>query len=413
MAEEKKAEGNAFYKAKDYRKALACYTRAIELCPQCVAYYGNRAACRMMLGAYGDALQDARQSVQLDPAFSKGYVRIAKCCLALGDTAAALNAINKAEELDPRSAPDQLAQEKQSLAALQRLTEEMDKAYAKADYRKVIFCVDRALEHATACRRFKLTKAECLALLGRYPEAEEMANDALRMEPTNADALLVRGLCFYYQDNIDRAFLHFKQVLVMAPDHAKARDIFRRAKQLKAKKEEGNEAFKAGRYQEALDLYTGTLTIDPHNRLTNAKVHFNRAVVLVKLNKLKEALEDCDKALELDDTYLKAYHRRARIHMDLRQFEEAVRDYEKIAKMDKSRGKVESRFLVRQILDAFGLDCREQAAPSGGQVGAEKVAEEGLLQDPGDRQERERGRDQEGVQEEGPRPPSRPALLRL
>ena len=52
-------------------------------------------------------------------------------------------------------------------------------------------------------------------------------SDVLRQDQHNADALLVRGLCFYYQDNIDRAFLHFKQVLVMAPDHAKARDIFR------------------------------------------------------------------------------------------------------------------------------------------------------------------------------------------
>lgn len=52
-------------------------------------------------------------------------------------------------------------------------------------------------------------------------------SDILRSDQTNADALLVRGLCFYYQDNIDRAFLHFKQVLLMAPDHVKARNIFR------------------------------------------------------------------------------------------------------------------------------------------------------------------------------------------
>lgn len=135
LAEEKKAEGNAYYKLKDYRKALACYTRAIELCPDSVAYYGNRAACRMMMGSYQDALEDARESTRLDSSFAKGYVRIAKCCLALGDTAAALNAINKAEELDPNS---DLANEKRSLHVLQQLGEEMSKANAKGDYRKVI-----------------------------------------------------------------------------------------------------------------------------------------------------------------------------------------------------------------------------------------------------------------------------------
>lgn len=131
---------------------------------------------------------------------------------------------------------------------------------------------------------------------------------------------------------------------------------------LKAKKDEGNEAFKAGRYQEALDLYDETLSVDPNNKLTNAKVYFNRAVVLVKvkrctfrgvpcgqlanvayvlafqLGKPEEAVTGCDKAIELDESYVKAYLRRAKIFMDLEQFEDAVRDYEKVNKMERNRG---------------------------------------------------------------------------
>ena len=52
-------------------------------------------------------------------------------------------------------------------------------------------------------------------------------SDILRNDSTNADALLVRGLCFYYQDNVEKAFMHFTQVLRLAPDHVKARDIYR------------------------------------------------------------------------------------------------------------------------------------------------------------------------------------------
>lgn len=86
------------------------------------------------MGLYQDALEDARESIRLDGNFAKGYVRIAKCCLALGDLAAALNAINKAEELDPHSG---LANEKRSLQMLQQFAEDMEKSYAKRDYRKV------------------------------------------------------------------------------------------------------------------------------------------------------------------------------------------------------------------------------------------------------------------------------------
>lgn len=39
--------------------------------------------------------------------------------------------------------------------------------------------MDRALEFAPACHRFKILKAECLAMLGRYPEAQSVARYAL------------------------------------------------------------------------------------------------------------------------------------------------------------------------------------------------------------------------------------------
>lgn len=41
------------------------------LCPTCAAYYGNRAATYMMLSQYDKALEDARRSTQIDPAFVK------------------------------------------------------------------------------------------------------------------------------------------------------------------------------------------------------------------------------------------------------------------------------------------------------------------------------------------------------
>ena len=52
-------------------------------------------------------------------------------------------------------------------------------------------------------------------------------SDLLRLDNTNADAIYVRGMCLYYEDNIDKAFQHFQQVLKLAPDHSKAMTIYR------------------------------------------------------------------------------------------------------------------------------------------------------------------------------------------
>ena len=73
----------------------------------------------------------------------------------------------------------------------------------------------------------KISRAECLAFLGRYGEAQEVANDMLRLDNMNADAIYVRGLCLYNEDNVDKAFTHFQQVLRLAPDHVKAKEIYK------------------------------------------------------------------------------------------------------------------------------------------------------------------------------------------
>lgn len=103
-------------------------------------------------------------------------------------------------------------------------------------------------------------------------------------DQTNSDALFVRGMCLYYQDNVDKAFQHFQRVLQYSPDHAKAQSFYKKAKQLQTKKENGNQAFKAGKWQEAYDLYTDALTIDLNNKNINAILYYNRATTCAKVN---------------------------------------------------------------------------------------------------------------------------------
>lgn len=335
QAENKKKEGNGFYSQKNYNSALKLYTEAIELCPTCAAYYSNRAATYMMLYQYEKALADARQAIQIDPAFAKAHLREAKCHLAMGELASAVRCYQKVLDMESSNsaAKTELTQAKTGIQYM----ESAEESYSKKDYRKTLFCMERLIGIAPACRKFKSQKAECLALLKRYQEAQEIANDILRMDSMNVDAIYVRGLCLYYEDNIDKAFQHFQQVLRLAPDHQRAKEVFRKAKALSAKKDEGNTAFRNGRFEEANKLYSQALEIDPLNVFTNSKLYNNRATVLAKLNRHDAAIADCNKAIQLDEKYLKAYMRRAKCYMDSEQYEDAVKDYEKIFKMDQSR----------------------------------------------------------------------------
>jgi len=341
LAEEKKEEGNQFYKLKQYRDAITKYSEAIDLCPQCASFYGNRSACYLMLGQPRQALEDAKTATSIQPDFSKGWTRIARCCVMLGDTVTARQALTKLGSLGEENVGEQ-----RNVEIIERMVSDSQQSYSAGDYRKSLWCLDKALELATYSTTIKTSRAECLAFLGRYAEASETANSVLQIDNMNADAIYVRGLCLYYEDNVDRAFSHFTQVLRFAPDHVRAKEIYKKAKSLKAKKEEGNTAFKAGNLDEAYKLYSEALLIDPCNRSTNAKLYFNRATVAAKQKKTNECISDCDKAIELDPSYVKPLLRRAKCYMESEQYEEAVRDYENLLKSNK--GNMEYRQLLQE-----------------------------------------------------------------
>ena len=63
--------------------------------------------------------------------------------------------------------------------------------------------------------------------------------------------------------------------------------FFQRARQLKTKRDEASDSYKAGRFQEAFDLYSTALSIDPSNKTILAKLYCSRATVLAKVSSTK------------------------------------------------------------------------------------------------------------------------------
>ena len=91
-----------------------------------------------------------------------------------------------------------------------------------------------------------------------------------------------------------------------------------------ALKLQGNDAFGAARYEEAVGLYTDALGHAPRNGVLYA----NRALALLKLHAHAEAEEDCDAALLLDPSNVKAMLRRAQARHATEQYDLALEDLE-------------------------------------------------------------------------------------
>lgn len=354
IAEEKKNAGNENYKAQNYKLALRLYSDAIAICPETPAYYGNRAACYMMLGDFKSALGDSRQSIILDSKFEKSYIRIVKCCLALGDIVGCEQAVKKLLENDPKNTAVNV--ELENCKQLRALEDKAFTSYNQKDYRTALYHTDGCLKYAPASLKYKLLKAECLVLLGRITEANDLAVLCMQADSSNAEAVYVRGLCLYYQDNLEKGLIHFERALSLDPDNKNAREMRFKAKNLKEKKERGNELFKTGKLREAQTAYTEALVIDPTNKDMNSKLFYNRALVNSRLAAYADAVKDCTSALDANPAYLKALTLRAKSYNGLQKYEECVKDYEAALKVERTH---EIKNLLKEAKHSLKLSKRK------------------------------------------------------
>jgi len=139
-------------------------------------------------------------------------------------------------------------------------------------------------------------------------------------------------------------------------------------------KEEGNNDYKAGRYQTAVDKYTVALQVDSTNRLTNAKIYTNRALCRIRLKQYDEAVADCEKAYSLDSTYLKALRTKASALSSAGKWEDVIRTWNEVKEKDR-----DDRNIDREIRKAELELKKAQRKDYYKILGVEKSADENLI----------------------------------
>ncbi|KAK3113815.1 hypothetical protein LTR53_008522 [Teratosphaeriaceae sp. CCFEE 6253] len=331
-AEACKAQGNKFYKAGQYDKAVDEYTKAIDADLQSSTYLSNRAAAYMAAGRWLLALEDCKSADEVEPDNAKILHRLAKVLTSLGRPQEALDVYDRIQP--PATAKDRKpAQDMQS-----HVSQAQDSLQSGTSGSMVLHALDQAEKGlaltVSAPRKWKLMRGEALLKMANpnsLGSAQNLAMDLLRQNNQDPEALVLRGRALYGQGENDKAIQHFRQALQCDPDFKTAVQYLRMVQKLDRMKEEGNAHFKYGRYPQAVDVYTQALDVDPANRGTNAKILNNRALCYSKQRKWREAREDCDKALAMDPSYTKARKTRAKALGESGDWEAAVREYKAIA----------------------------------------------------------------------------------
>ena len=97
-----------------------------------------------------------------------------------------------------------------------------------------------------------------------------------------------------------------------------------------ASKAKGNAAFSAGRYDEAISHFTEAIQHDP----TDAIFFSNRSGAYASLQQPQSALEDAERCLQLNPSFIKGYSRKGQALFSLNRLAEAKAAYEEGLKVD-------------------------------------------------------------------------------
>jgi len=334
QAEEYKTQGNKEFKANNYTKAIEFYTKAIDTFSNEPSYYANRAACYIGLKKYLKCIEDCNETLNRDPKFVKALKRKAKSFFLIGNTREAKITYQKAMEVDPSDSS--IKGELQEVIMVEKLMVESTNNLENKRYTDALMEIKKALSICPELSIMKIRQVECLAKMGHTENAVQISNSIFNELSFNTDFLYSRGLALLYNGQTDSAKKVFMEGLRLDPDNEKCRTAFKRMNRQEDLKEKGNTEFKSGNYEEALKKYSEAIEMDPNNKNLAAVLYSNRATVLLKMKKHREAIADCNKAIELNETYAKAFIKRAEIRMELEEYLEAGNDFKQAKQLDPS-----------------------------------------------------------------------------
>jgi len=141
----------------------------------------------------------------------------------------------------------------------------------------------------------------------------------------------------------------------------------RKIQEANMEKEKGNECFKLGNYDTAINHYTRGMMCDS----TNAILPANRAMAFIKKQQFGAAEQDCNVSLSLDPSYTKAYHRRGVARMGLAKLQLAREDFTRVLQTEPGNKQALLELSKLQALEQITLKTSNPVetadrAPSGG-----------------------------------------------
>jgi len=334
-AEEFKTKGNQALAAGKEKEAVEHYSSAIALDSTNHVFFSNRSAAYCKLQQYDKALEDAEECIKLNPTWSKGYSRKAAALEFMGRFEDVVKAYEEGLNIDPNneSYKTSLANAHKSINRSERampnmfgaadIWSKLEKDSRTKDFVKDPSFVDtiKTLQHNPNAIMQHLSDPRIMSALSVIMGVDVSGGDAPPPPPSS------------------QAWSEEPKAPPKAPSPKPAPKeekmdvaLTDEEKEALAFKDEGNKAYKAKKFEDALELYGKAFAKDG----TNMSVLTNMAAVFFEQEKYAECISKCEEAIEVGrenradfKLIAKAFARIANANSKLNQPQEALKFYQK------------------------------------------------------------------------------------
>jgi stress-induced-phosphoprotein 1 len=277
-----KAEGNNFFKNKQYPQAIQKYTEAIENDSNDVTFFSNRSACYAALDEWEKAAEDGKSCITTNRTFVKGYFRAGLALQKLGNYEAAQDVVKRGLGVES------------SNADLKRMNRELEEAMRV-----------RRVEQAVESGRKQLRAQE-------INEAFKTVDAGLRLDPSNTQLNKL-------MDEIRPLRERAEKQRVSGLD---------RTERIK---EEGDNAFKSAQFESAIKSYTDCIDALRNDSCELAlKCYANRAACYKQISNFDGTIGDSTMVLEHKPNDIKSLMRRAQASEASERYKSALQDVRQV-----------------------------------------------------------------------------------
>lgn len=287
----KKAEGNAAFKAKEYDKAIALYTEAIELNSKEHTFWSNRSAAYAGKMDFENAAKDAAECCKVKPEFMKGWFRLANAHYELGNYEEASKAILSGTRFDKKGdAFDMLRGE----IAFHHYYQKAKKAIKAKDFQLAVKTIKEG-------QRIDIRNEKLASLVAEAEKGVAQQEKAARKGMARDELLKAEGNDLFKAANFDAAIAKYGEALDACSDKSSKVAISCYNNRAACYQQQSN-------YHNVIEDTSCVLEHEPQN----PKALLRRGLAFEGLEKYKLALQDMKALLAIDprmDVANKAQHR--------------------------------------------------------------------------------------------------------